>query len=237
VLVVDNAGSPPALATLQALDDSRVHVSRCETNTGPAGGHARGLEAFLRSDQSFAWILDDDVLPEPDVLGHLLAATEDGTRVACPRQVDAEGHEENYPGWYGYLFPRAVVERIGLPRADLVWWIEDTEYLTHRVAAAGIPVARAQDALVVHLGGRPGRRAPWQVYYETRNSVYYRLYLQRCRHPLKLLRTLARVLGSVVLREPDKAKRLRLYARGVFDGSFGRLGLRVPLEAAEVEPA
>jgi hypothetical protein len=75
---------------------------------------------------------------------------------------------------------------------------------------------------------RSAGRAAWKTYYEVRNSVYYRLRVQRRWPvgPLKLARVLAALLVASV-REPPRRERLRLYGCGLVDGLRGRLGRRV----------
>src|SRR5580704_13249762 len=70
ILVVDNASDPP-------VDQSKLDVGipirlvRSETNLGPAGGWAIALQDFLDDAYEFAWVMDDDIVPEPDCLERL----------------------------------------------------------------------------------------------------------------------------------------------------------------------
>lgn len=231
VIVIDNAGTPAAETVVDALHDNRLSVIRMERNLGPGGGHAHGFEVFLRTGRRWVWVMDDDILPAPGALGDLLRALGGRDRcVARPTQLGIDGSVQNYPGWYGFLFPRSVVELVGVPRADLVWWTEDAEYLQWRLPRAGIEVVTVERAVVEHTRQHTtGARPPWKTYYEARNSVYYRIYLQRCRHAWKLARTLVRMLGGILMREKGKLEHLRLFVIGFSDGLRKRLGLRVEL--------
>jgi hypothetical protein len=71
-----------------------------------------------------------------------------------------------------------------------------------------------------------GRPRDWQLYYEVRNTLEYRLRIRR-RTPKGVARALGAVLGklgSILLVEPGKARSLRLWWWGVRDFARGRLG-------------
>ncbi len=234
VLVVDN-GEPPR-ATLAGLPDSltgRAQLLPTGENLGPAGGHALGLQTFHRLEQyTHAWVMDDDCVPQPAGLAELVrhAGNLGNGHVVFPSWVDGRtGAATNYPGWCGLLIDRSAVGAAGLPRAEFFWWAEDTEYLQHRMPRSGVQVSRAPAAVVIH---EPVRRAagrrPWMIYYEARNSIYYRLYVQRRWPigPLKLLRALGAILLSA-LREAPRSERLLMFGRGVVDGLLARLGRRI----------
>jgi rhamnopyranosyl-N-acetylglucosaminyl-diphospho-decaprenol beta-1,3/1,4-galactofuranosyltransferase len=240
VLVIDNA--EPPTATLAGLDDvlrTRARLLATGENLGPAGGHGVGLAQF-RDDHRFthAWVMDDDCLPEPDALAALTAGVAglEPAHVVFPTWVDGRtGIAQDYPGWCGLLIDRPAVVRAGLPRAEFFWWAEDTEYLQHRMPRRGVKVDRNASAVVVHEPVRRATgRAPWKTYYEVRNSIYYRLHVQRRWPvgPLKLARVLAAILVSSLGRQ-DRREQLSMYVRGLVDGARGRLGKRVDPEAGE----
>jgi rhamnopyranosyl-N-acetylglucosaminyl-diphospho-decaprenol beta-1,3/1,4-galactofuranosyltransferase len=236
VLIVDNDGEPSADRSLAAADVhwDRMRVSREPENTGPAGGHATGLREFLASDRDLAWVMDDDCIPEGDCLEALLDATEerrDGIFV-FPDWIAPTGEITHYPAWCGFLISRDVVARAGLPRPELVWWGEDTEYLMWRIPTAGYARQHSDGARVQHLMARATEKRPgWKYYYEARNSVYLRLRYRR--HPFRLVRTIGRLLARVALREDQRGRKLGLMARGTMDGMRGRLGMRVPIGAEQ----
>jgi len=237
VLVVDNASSPPAALPALSLP---MRLLRSDQNGGPAGGHLIGLQAFLQSEFDLAWVMDDDCVPEVDCLRELLAAlavSGQGDVPVFPLWVDGPtGIGQFMPAWCGFLMPRPVVERIGLPRADLVWWTEDTEYLYHRVRRAGFVPIEAERAVVQHHRVRTGAsKPPWKFYYEVRNTIGYRFYVQdRTRRQMrKMTRSIARLVARIIVSEPKKLVRLRAVMDGVLDGFRRRTGLRYPLESKE----
>jgi GT2 family glycosyltransferase len=232
ILVVDNASS-----VLVSAGSERVptEVLRIEQNWGPAGGHGAGLARFLTSTFDLAWVMDDDCIPEVDCLARLLAAHGvpqfDG--IVFPFWIDSETGEGMFlPAWCGFLIDRATVECLGIPRAEFVWWAEDTEYLQWRVHRAGVRVKYERGARVEHRRVRwLSTRPVWKIYYEVRNTIFFRLYVQR--RPFtrfrRMFRSLIKLLGQIVTREDQKIAKLAAYARGFFDGVTRRLGLRMPL--------
>ena len=78
VLVVDNASQPPVGHLPNISGRVPVVVVRSATNTGPAGGYAQALGEFVASDATHAWVLDDDMRPEPPCLERLWAVADEG---------------------------------------------------------------------------------------------------------------------------------------------------------------
>ena len=151
-----------------------------------------------------------------------------------PRAIEPDGSVSEYPAWCGVLIAREVVGRVGVPRRDLFWWTEDTEYLQWRIPAAGFSTRWVDGAMVEHLHARESSRTPaWKVYYETRNSTYYRVWVQHGRNWRKLLRTYGRVLSRLMIDPDDRVAKVLLFARAIGDGLSKRLGYRVPVEVRE----
>lgn len=235
-LVVDNASATPVDPDELA---GPVRVLRLETNEGPAGGWAEGLLRVLAEGADLLWLMDDDCEPRPDALENLKRALDHGgpeTGVAYPLWHQPPGGPGVFrPAWCGVLLRRVTAERAGLPMRELVWWAEDTEYLQWRVRNTGFGELLVPHAHVDHHRGteREGR-APWKLYYETRNTVYFRLWIQR--RPYRRFSRMGRSLVKLALRAACSGAGVRaavvLWLRGVFDGLTGRLGVRVPLGQA-----
>jgi len=238
VLVIDNASAVPAADAVESaeLPASWVTVLRQRINTGPAGGHAAGLREFIRAGQDAAWVMDDDCIPEPDCLERLL---EKGLRkpefqpfFVFPNWVQPDGTVSYYPAWCGFLIAREIVEKVGLPMEELFWWVEDTEYLMWRIPRAGHPRTHAKAATVHHTQVRSSFGNPsWKYYYETRNMIFYHLYVMR--NPRELPRKLGLLLARLVVRERrQRPARLIMMARGLVDGVLRRLGKRVQVDSS-----
>lgn len=74
IVVVDN-GSPPAdRDRLQSGLPADVSFVDSGENLGYAGGNNLGIAVALKAGADFVWILNPDVVVEPEALGYLLAA-------------------------------------------------------------------------------------------------------------------------------------------------------------------
>ena len=133
------------------------------------------------------------------------------------------------PSWNGPLFDAAVVREVGVPRADLFFWAEDTSPLA-RLREAGHRRTHVPGAEVMHLNPgarRRGQARNWQLYYEVRNTLEYRLRIRR-RTVKGVARAVGGVLGklaSIVLLEPGKRRSLRWWWMGSATSSAGGWGV------------
>jgi rhamnopyranosyl-N-acetylglucosaminyl-diphospho-decaprenol beta-1,3/1,4-galactofuranosyltransferase len=225
IVVVDNASEPP----VQVPDSGRpLRVIRSEVNGGPAGGWAIALRDFLASDFTHAWVMDDDIVPEPSCLSTLWDAVREApaSAFAFPVSLQPDGAVGRWGSWCGFLISREIVEEVGLPLEALFWWAEDAEYCEWRIPQAGYPRRIVDEAVVHHDAIRQGRDIPpWKYYYESRNSLYYHLYVMHRvgRYPRKIT---GLVLRSVARQKKDRIRCLGAVCRGVSDGARARLGIR-----------
>ncbi len=150
-------GTGEWLRTAEAEHD-RVHARLLTDNTGGAGGFHEGLRWALERGADLVWLMDDDGLPEPGCLKTLLDHDDSldfwgpvvvdetdperlvfpirlpgGTRVVHAmddvREAAAEGLIRGIViPFNGVLLKRALVEEIGLPRAEFFIWGDDHEY-------------------------------------------------------------------------------------------------------------
>jgi GT2 family glycosyltransferase len=232
VVVVDSASEPPIdVATLPPAG-APIRVIRSDVNLGPAGGWALGLRDFLASGYTHAWLMDDDIVPEPDCLHTLWTEAEDSEQISLlvPVSVQPDGSLGTYGSWCGILIDRRIVEAVGLPMEELFWWAEDTEYCHWRIPKAGFPRRVIDEAVVRHDCIRQGGDVPtWKYYYEARNMLWYHLHIMRRvgRYP----RNVSMLIGRALFKQRKrKLECLAAIARGLYDGARGRLGLRFPIE-------
>jgi GT2 family glycosyltransferase len=228
VLVVDNASRPPVDASLLRTSGRSFRVVRSEVNGGPAGGWAIALREFLGSDFTHAWVMDDDIVPEPKCLANLWDAASDAPTSAFvfPISIQPDGVVGQWGSWCGFLISKEIVETVGLPMKELFWWAEDAEYCEWRIPQAGFPRRIVDEAVVQHDAIRQGGDIPaWKYYYESRNMLYYHLHIMHRvgRYPRKITRLAVR---AVVRQKGDRIRCLGAISRGLYDGARGRLGIR-----------
>lgn len=76
ILVIDNAstdGTPELLSEKGYLDNSLINYMRMSTNEGGAGGFYKGCKRAFELGYEWLWLMNDDGLPHPETLEHLLA--------------------------------------------------------------------------------------------------------------------------------------------------------------------
>jgi GT2 family glycosyltransferase len=237
VIIVDNASEPPVRAEM--LEKAvAVSVVRSDTNLGPAGGWALAFEELLAGSADFAWVLDDDIVPDPECLETLLGeARHDPKAAFCfPRSVQPDGTVGEWGSWCGFVVSHHIVEQVGVPRAELFWWAEDNEYCHWRIPQAGYPRRLVDGAVVQHDAVRQGTRVPmWKYYYEARNMLYLHLHVM---HRVGWYpRNVTKLVARALLRERGRRLAcLRTILLGLSDGAMGRLGMRFPVEPMQEQP-
>jgi GT2 family glycosyltransferase len=177
--------------------------------------------------------MDDDIVPETQCLATLLMARDEdpGRTFVVPVSIQPDGAVGRWGSWCGFMLAREIVEAVGLPRAELFWWAEDTEYCHWRIPQAGFKRRVIEEAVVHHDAIRQDGDVPlWKYYYEARNMLYYHLYVMHKvgRYP----RNVSKLLGRAIFRPQNR--RVACWwaiARGLFDGAFGRLGIRYPVSS------
>ncbi len=234
IIVVDNASSPPVSveANVRARPGAgalTVSVVRSETNLGPAGGWALAFEEFLTTSFDFAWVLDDDILPDPDCLEVLLDQAHDDPKGAFlfPWSVQPDGSVGAWGSWCGFVVAKHIVDLVGVPMAELFWWAEDNEYCLWRIPQAGFERRIVDGAVVQHDAIRQGGGTPtWKYYYEARNMLFLHLHVM---HRVGWYpRNVTKLVARAALREHGhRLVSLAAIARGLLDGARGRLGVTV----------
>jgi rhamnopyranosyl-N-acetylglucosaminyl-diphospho-decaprenol beta-1,3/1,4-galactofuranosyltransferase len=140
----------------------------------------------------------------------------------------------------GLFIGRAAVKNIGFPREDFFVWADDVEYFT-RAKKFGYPYYFITNSLVHHpaavyrylnLGYKKSLfvdGAPWKLYYGIRNGVRIDMEYNSAVKTVivKLPKLIVFLSLMIIFYQDQKAKRARFYAKGLFDGLFNRMGLRL----------
>jgi len=233
-LLIDNGGD----AEHPESAEGWLEIVWTGENIGPAGGYSIGFREALSRGADRIWVLDDDAIPDPGCLQGLLDA---GGDITVPRQRREVGTQEWLP-WIGGLFDATWVAREGTPREDYFIWSEDYEFVL-RLRKAGAKLVRLQgDPTITHVNPMKHRRGEprtWRLYYDTRNSLHYRLRMKpatwrtRARSALGVAKTAA----AIVVFEPHKGRSLGLLGKAVSDYRHDRMGKRVDPETWNREAA
>jgi rhamnosyltransferase len=251
-IIVDN-GSPENLTAFLA---SRAHPTEtllplgenlgiaAAQNRGIAGARVMGAEAVI--------LFDQDSLPEPDMVGRLVAAlgalAAEGRKVAAvgPRPVDARlGRRSTGDGGpgrgpvpvdhliaSGCLMPMAALDAVGPLREELFIDYVDIEWCL-RAASLGFGCYRLDTLAMAHEFGSPvdvlGRsyvsHTPMRHYYLFRNTIWmWRRRALPWRWRLRMTpRLLLRLGFNVIFARPHR-QQWRLMLRGLADGFASRMG-------------
>lgn len=208
-------------------------------NVGPAGGFYYGLKEFLKSDYDYIWLMDDDVVPEPNCLENLISGIGHSS-YAFPKVVNPEGKEfqELAFGWWGVLLKKDLVEKVGLPMKEFFYWCEDTEYLQNRmIRKNGIIPYRSNKARVTHLHDRHSNKPPWYYYYTVRNTLYYRsrIFPLNFRGSTRVGYMFFGAFYRILFKEPDKLLKFWYVVLGTGHAIIGKLGKLKRLHKKEMK--
>jgi dTDP-4-dehydrorhamnose reductase len=151
IVLVDNGsvdGTERHLAELGYLADPALTFVRLEQNAGAAGGLAAGIGRAYADGCAWAWVMDDDVICEPEALAELKRAFEENfTDASQPgflvsQLVDARGGANNVP---------QVDER--LPQSDASpLWAEHLAKGLVRVRISTLTSILLPRATIAHCG-------------------------------------------------------------------------------------
>ncbi len=183
LVILDNNstdGTDKLLEEKNLIKDERVIYKKLDTNTGGAGGFHEGMKIAREGKPDWIWIMDDDVMPNPDCLEELFKADEitkeevsfyasairnnDGKAMNVPK-IDRRQFTK-YTDWYEYLDEGMVkvvkatfvsllingkaVEKCGLPWAPFFIWGDDSEY-TQRIIRDFGPAYMVGKSKALHL--------------------------------------------------------------------------------------
>lgn len=113
IVVVDNCSTDGTADHLKAAAraDSRIHVIHSPENTGGAGGFRTGTLYASGLPADYLWLMDDDVVPEPDCLARLVEYAEKGYFILQPVRLQPSGARAPEENTLNFTQPLAHVTR------------------------------------------------------------------------------------------------------------------------------
>lgn len=178
ILVVDNASTDGTRDMLERyICGPSVLYRNTGKNLGGAGGFHFGLLTAVNLGYMYAWLMDDDVVPDKQALERLVetgdslagfgflssrALWTDGSLCKMNRQRDLKLRNlRDYRGsqvlcgaatFVSLYVPISVVREVGLPIRDFFIWADDLEY-TRRISRQ-YPCYVVPESIVIHKCGQ-----------------------------------------------------------------------------------
>ncbi|MQS88861.1 glycosyltransferase family 2 protein [Companilactobacillus mishanensis] len=261
IYVIDNASSDGTGEYVHDLANRVENVTafNLKKNLGGAGGFNYGLKKFIQESISdYAWIMDDDTIPESDSLELLVQGIEsergkvgfatgqvywiDGTlaqmNIPVLSRNSHTNSEYNYvveASFVAILFSRIAIEKIGYPITDFFIWGDDVEY-TQRVNKNGLLGIQVKNARIIH---KMNENVGIDILNENSNKdrierYFYnyrnRLYLSRKNGLYRTCRSLCgRVVGlGNILVKSNNYKMLKI--KVLIKGTLAGLFFNPPIE-------
>lgn len=76
IFIIDNASTDGTIDMIKKIKDSRIKYYNTGENLGGAGGFTYGLKIVIELGYDYAWIMDDDSIPNKDALKSLINKSE-----------------------------------------------------------------------------------------------------------------------------------------------------------------
>lgn len=203
VFVVNNASTDGTKEFLDAAygDNPLFTLCHLPTNTGGAGGFNKGMELASTEGFDWYWMMDDDVVPQPDCLATLMTFT-DTSKCLHPRKRYLDGTdfawfgkfnpasgrihfkseagiwtepavEVNFGCFEGMLVADEIVKKIGLP--DKKYFISYDDRIYGYLASKHTKVLYVRDAFMSKLIKKdPNTFSAFSFFYRVRNLFMLR---------------------------------------------------------------
>lgn len=91
ILIIDNASVDETFEVISEMAENNTAISYHNTggNLGGAGGFNFGFKVAEKYKYDYLWIMDDDLVPEPDCLSQLIATNNNG--ITQPLRLNLDG--------------------------------------------------------------------------------------------------------------------------------------------------
>ena len=235
ILVINNGSTDNTAEWLEAQSDV-FHIT--QKNEGSGGGFNTAISWAYKNGYSWMWCMDDDGYPKEDALQQLLAVDTPQRSVLNCAVINKEDktsfvwnthnyktihdvEEELIEGivhpFNGTLLHRSIVEKVGLPKASLFLWGDETEYYYRIVKRYSIPVYTVAKSIHYHPASAFSYKhdwdfkSTWKMYFYVRN----RFHINKAKYSNNVLAAMHYILfvvafaGTIlVFQKSDKIKKL-----------------------------
>ncbi|MEN8553093.1 glycosyltransferase family 2 protein [Lactiplantibacillus plantarum] len=156
ILIFNNNSTDGTREWLAKMSESdQLIIINSPKNLGGAGGFSEAVrQGYIRTNDNYFWLMDDDTMPNKEVLSSLQTYADNLHNhfgFLCSKVLWKDDSVVNVPilkanKWYSKLndqileveratfvsvfFKRTSVAKVGIPAADMVIWGDDTEYTT-----------------------------------------------------------------------------------------------------------
>jgi rhamnopyranosyl-N-acetylglucosaminyl-diphospho-decaprenol beta-1,3/1,4-galactofuranosyltransferase len=193
ILVVNNGSVD---FTSVWLDNQSDVFQLYQDNLGSAGGYHAGIKWAYDKGYSLIWCMDDDGYPKENALEILLQHKSHETELLNCAVINIEDKKsfvsktKNYKTindvkencikgichpFNGTLIHRSIIEKAGLPLANLFYWGEEREYFYRIANTYKIPVKTVTQSIHYHpeLSNAQKKewdyQSSWKMYFYVRN--------------------------------------------------------------------
>lgn len=230
-------------------------VYNLKENLGGAGGFNLGMKKFMtNSDSDFVWIMDDDTIPNRDSLTKLMteflkipkkqrgfaigqtywtdgSLTKMNLPVYSPNQSLATNNVRyvDQASFVAIVFPREVIQSIGLPISDFFIWGDDVEY-TERIIKKGFKGIQVLNATILHkmaannrtniIGENSDKNRIERYFYDFRNRIYLSKQKGMSAYIRTLLGRIVWMIKIIFSKTSHKFLKLKVLLKGTMAGIF-----------------
>lgn len=244
IYVIDNASMDETKTYLTNLSKEckKIHYIRLESNTGGAGGFYVGIKTAYESGADYIWGMDDDAYPEKNALKNLITDGVEryGSRECywsnCDNDLNFETVTKSVREWMfvGFLLPREVISRIGLPRKEFFIYLDDYEY-AYRIRKKGYKIYKVKTSEIEHRAGTQNfypekkigiislrwiKLPDWKYYYWVRNYILLYSWLDYNKY-ITLLLKIPKIYIFTLIFEKRKEK---IFRKAFLHGISGKAG-------------
>ena len=262
ILVINNGSTDHTEEWLKSQADI-IHIT--QGNNGSGGGFDTGIAWAYKNGYSWMWCMDDDGYPKENALEILLQIdTPERSLLNCAvlNKEDKKSfvwktkkyktiHEVNeklikgigHP-FNGTLIHRAIVEKVGTPKASLFVWGDETEYYYRIINRYKIPVYTVTNSIHYHPASAFSYKQDWdfkscwKMYFYIRNRFHvhkakFSNKLIAAFHYLFFIIAFAGII--IVYQKTDKRKKLNFILWPVADAVKNNFSVTPPVILSKLE--